>query len=284
MAGDRIREIKKKPNGRLTAVSLFRKPCAAPKTGTPPKEWVRMESIGLLRRMIAKSKNLVLFTGAGISVESGIPDFRSAGGIYSGPGFDGYTPEQMVSHSFFTGHTREFYRFYREKMVYPDALPNASHRYFAELEKAGKRVTVVTQNIDGLHRAAGSKNVIELHGSVLRNHCMQCGKFYGVETILKTDDIPRCSCGGVVKPDVVLYEEPLDGDVIARAVRAIAACDLLIVAGTSLSVQPAASFVSFARGKRVLLNQGETASRMDADLVFRTDIGEVIAALAEETI
>ena len=224
-----------------------------------------MESIGLLRRMIAKSKNLVLFTGAGISVESGIPDFRSAGGIYSGPGFDGYTPEQMVSHSFFTGHTREFYRFYREKMVYPDALPNASHRYFAELEKAGKRVTVVTQNIDGLH-------------------CMQCGKFYGVETILKTDDIPRCSCGGVVKPDVVLYEEPLDGDVIARAVRAIAACDLLIVAGTSLSVQPAASFVSFARGKRVLLNQGETASRMDADLVFRTDIGEVIAALAEETI
>lgn len=284
MAGDRIREIKKKPNGRLTAVSLFRKPCAAPKTGTPPKEWVRMESIGLLRRMIAESKNLVLFTGAGISVESGIPDFRSAGGIYSGPGFDGYTPEQMVSHSFFTGHTREFYRFYREKMVYPDALPNASHRYFAELEKAGKRVTVVTQNIDGLHRAAGSKNVIELHGSVLRNHCMQCGKFYGVETILKTDDIPRCSCGGVVKPDVVLYEEPLDGDVIARAVRAIAACDLLIVAGTSLSVQPAASFVSFARGKRVLLNQGETASRMDADLVFRTDIGEVIAALAEETI
>ena len=243
-----------------------------------------MESIGLLRRMIAESKNLVLFTGAGISVQSGIPDFRSAGGIYSGPGFDGYTPEQMVSHSFFTGHTREFYRFYREKMVYPDALPNASHRYFAELEKAGKRVTVVTQNIDGLHRAAGSKNVIELHGSVLRNHCMQCGKFYGVETILKTDDIPRCSCGGVVKPDVVLYEEPLDGDVIARAVRAIAACDLLIVAGTSLSVQPAASFVSFARGKRVLLNQGETASRMDADLVFRTDIGEVIAALAEETI
>lgn len=284
MAGDRIREIKEKPNGRLTAVSLFRKPCAAPKTGTPPKEWVRMESIGLLRRMIAESKNLVLFTGAGISVQSGIPDFRSAGGIYSGPGFDGYTPEQMVSHSFFTGHTREFYRFYREKMVYPDALPNASHRYFAELEKAGKRVTVVTQNIDGLHRAAGSKNVIELHGSVLRNHCMQCGKFYGVETILKTDDIPRCSCGGVVRPDVVLYEEPLDGDVIARAVRAIAACDLLIVAGTSLSVQPAASFVSFARGKRVLLNQGETASRMDADLVFRTDIGEVIAALAEETI
>ena len=243
-----------------------------------------MESIGLLRRMIAESKNLVLFTGAGISVQSGIPDFRSAGGIYSGPGFDGYTPEQMVSHSFFTGHTREFYRFYREKMVYPDALPNASHRYFAELEKAGKRVTVVTQNIDGLHRAAGSKNVIELHGSVLRNHCMQCGKFYGVETILKTDDIPRCSCGGVVRPDVVLYEEPLDGNVIARAVRAIAACDLLIVAGTSLSVQPAVSFVSFARGKRVLLNQGETASRMDADLVFRTDIGEVIAALAEETI
>lgn len=239
-----------------------------------------MESIGLLRRMIAESKNLVLFTGAGISVQSGIPDFRSAGGIYSGPGFDGYTPEQMVSHSFFTGHTREFYRFYREKMVYPDALPNASHRYFAELEKAGKRVTVVTQNIDGLHQKAGSKRVFELHGSIHRNFCTRCGKSYSAEWVASTNGVPKCACGGIVKPDVVLYGESLDDAVMRGAMHAIAHADLLIVGGTSLSVYPAAGLIDWYAGSRlVLVNRTPTPRDGRANLILRDPIGQVFQRL-----
>ena len=239
-----------------------------------------MESIGLLRRMIAKSKNLVLFTGAGISVESGIPDFRSAGGIYSGPGFDGYTPEQMVSHSFFTGHTREFYRFYREKMLPLNAEPNSAHKKLAEWEQEGKLLAVVTQNIDGLHQKAGSRRVFELHGSIYRNHCLSCGKRFSAEYIQKSTGVPRCECGGIIKPDVVLYGEPLDETTILGAVRAIAAADLLIVAGTSLSVYPAASFLSYFRGEHlVLINRDKTPLDGECELVIHEKVGEVFSTL-----
>ena len=221
-----------------------------------------MEGIDRLNDMIEEAHKIVLFTGAGISVPSGIPDFRSAGGLYSGNGARGYTPEQIVSHSFFVRYPTEFYRFYREKMVYPSAEPNIAHRYFAALERCGKQVTVVTQNIDGLHQKAGSKTVLELHGSVHRNHCEACGMGYPVQKIVKSKGVPRCACGGVIKPDVVLYEEPLDSRTTERAVGLIRAADNLIIGGTSLNVYPAAGLVQYFRGENiVVVNRGEIPVR-----------------------
>lgn len=188
------------------------------------------EDILTLREIVKASKNLCVFTGAGISVPSGIPDFRSADGLYNQESGLNIPPEQIISHSFFVRHPKEFYEFYKSKMLYPDALPNAAHRYFAALEKEGKRVSVVTQNIDGLHQKAGSSRVYEIHGSVLRNFCMQCGAEYGVDVVSESDGIPYCKkCGGMIKPDVVLYEEPLDEQVVAGAIHAIEAADTLLV-------------------------------------------------------
>lgn len=238
-----------------------------------------MEEIKRLKSMIEEAEKIVLFTGAGISVPSGIPDFRSSDGLYSGNGTRGYTPEQIVSNSFFMRYPSEFYRFYREKMVYPNAQPNVAHCYFAELEKRGKQVTVVTQNIDGLHQKAGSMRVLELHGSVHRNYCMRCGKRYNLNEIIDSAEIPHCACGGIIRPDVVLYEESLDYDVITQSLSAIKESDLLMIVGTSLAVQPAASFISYARGNRVLINKGETASSAYADLIFRDGVENVVRAL-----
>lgn len=243
-----------------------------------------MEEIKRLKSMIEEAEKIVLFTGAGVSVPSGIPDFRSSDGLYRGNGMRGYTPEQIVSHTFFMRYPSEFYRFYREKMVYPNAQPNVAHCYFAELEKRGKQVIVVTQNIDGLHQKAGSTRVLELHGSVYRNYCMRCGKRYNLNEIIASEEIPHCACGGIIRPDVVLYEESLDYDVITQAINAIKESDLLMIVGTSLAVQPAASFISYARGNRVLINKGETASSAYAELIFRDDVENVVRTLqvAEE--
>ena len=232
--------------------------------------------------MIAESKNLVLFTGAGISVQSGIPDFRSAGGIYSGPGFDGYTPEQMVSHSFFTGHTREFYRFYRDKMLCLDAEPNITHKKLAELEAAGKVKAVVTQNIDGLHQLAGSKRVLELHGSVHRNYCRKCGKGFDAEYVRDyPGKVPLCdACGGTIKPDVVLYEEGLDQQTLEDAVFYISHADMLIIGGTSLAVYPAAGLIDYYRGnKLVLINKSTTPMDARADLLIQAGLGDVFGQI-----
>ena len=200
-----------------------------------------------LRRFVAESDNIVFFGGAGVSTESGIPDFRSVDGLYHQK-FK-YPPETILSHHFYETHKAEFFDFYRQKMLAPDAQPNAAHRKLAELERAGKLKAVITQNIDGLHQKAGSREVLELHGSVLRNYCEKCGKFYGLETILHSEGVPRCSCGGTVKPDVVLYEESLDEDVMDRALRYIQSADLLIIGGTSLVVYPAAGLVRYFRGR-----------------------------------
>lgn len=240
-----------------------------------------MEKTESLKEMIRQSRRICVFTGAGISCPSGIPDFRSAKGIYSQKTGYTYSPEEMISHSFFLEHPEEFYEFYRSKMLYPEAKPNAAHRYFADLEKQGKEVSVVTQNIDGLHQDAGSTNVMELHGSVRRNYCMKCGAFYDGNFVAESSGIPRCpKDGGTVKPDVVLYEESLDGEVIERAVEAIRKADLMIVVGTSLVVYPAASFVRYFRGNHlVLINQSETAYDSAADLVFHEDVTEVVRRL-----
>ena len=231
-----------------------------------------------LKELIEGSGNIVFFGGAGVSTESGIPDFRSVDGLYHQK--YAYPPETILSHTFFERHTEEFFDFYRDKMLYLDAQPNAAHRMLAELEARGKCRAVVTQNIDGLHQRAGSKHVFELHGSVLRNHCVRCGRAYGVETVKESRGIPRCSCGGVIKPDVVLYEEGLDGAVLEGAVRAIAACDLLIIGGTSLAVYPAAGLIDYYRGhKLVVINKGEVGAGVRADLTIRAPIGEVLSQL-----
>ena len=229
-----------------------------------------------LRRFVAESDNIVFFGGAGVSTESGIPDFRSVDGLYHQK-FK-YPPETILSHHFYETHKAEFFDFYRQKMLAPDAQPNAAHRKLAELERAGKLKAVITQNIDGLHQKAGSREVLELHGSVLRNYCEKCGKFYGLETILHSEGVPRCSCGGTVKPDVVLYEESLDEDVMDRALRYIQSADLLIIGGTSLVVYPAAGLVRYFRGRHlVVINKGETGSRVGADLTIDGPIGEVLS-------
>lgn len=231
-----------------------------------------------LQNIIDGSKKIVFFGGAGVSTESGIPDFRSVDGLYNQK-FK-YPPETILSRSFFDSHTEEFYRFYRSKMLCLDAKPNAAHRKLVELENAGKLTAVVTQNIDGLHLSAGSKNVYELHGSVMRNYCMECGKKYGVDAILESEGIPRCSCGGIIKPDVVLYEEPLADNTVNLAVDAISSCDTLIIAGTSLAVYPAAGLIRYFRGANlVLINRDETPVDCKASLVIHAKVGEVLAQI-----
>ena len=236
------------------------------------------KEIEQLQEIIDESSRIVFFGGAGVSTESGIPDFRSADGIYHQK--YKYSPEQVVSHSFFVRYPEAFYEFYKEKMMALDARPNPAHIKLAELEKAGKLTAVVTQNIDGLHQAAGSRNVYELHGSIHRNYCMRCGKFYDAEYVKGYDGVPRCVCGGMIKPDVVLYEEGLDQDTIQGAVRAISQADTLIIGGTSLVVYPAAGFIDYFNGKHlVVINKSETARAVRAELTIAAPIGEVMQKL-----
>ena len=231
-----------------------------------------------LRSWIAESKRLVFFGGAGVSTESGIPDFRSVDGLYHQK-FK-YPPGTILSHHFYETHKAEFFDFYRQKMLAPGAQPNAAHRKLAELERAGMLKAVITQNIDGLHQKAGSREVLELHGSVLRNYCEKCGKFYGLETILHSEGVPRCSCGGTVKPDVVLYEEALDEKTLAGAISAIRQADVLIVGGTSLTVYPAAGLLGYYRGDRLaLINRDETPYDDMAGLVLHASLGDVFSQL-----
>ena len=235
-----------------------------------------MDGIEKLQKLIADSNRIVFFGGAGVSTESGIPDFRSVDGLYNQQ-FD-YPPETILSHSFFMRHTEDFYRFYQTKMLYSGILPNAAHKKLAELEAVGKLSAVITQNIDGLHQLAGSKNVLELHGSMLRNHCTICGKAYAIDTMYGPG-VPRCDCGGVIKPDVVLYEEALDGDIVERAVCELRAADMVIVGGTSLAVYPAAGLLNYVNGKIVLINREATRLDNTAELVLCAPIGEVLSQI-----
>ena len=232
--------------------------------------------IQILKDWIKESKRIVFFGGAGVSTESGIPDFRSATGLYQ------YTLEEMVSHHYFMEHPQEFYEFYKSKMVYPNAKANITHYYLAKLERQGKLSCVITQNIDGLHQKAGSEKVVELHGSVLRNYCMKCHKFYGVDKVLE-NDVPYCDCGGMIKPDVVLCEESLKEEDIDKAIAEISCADMLIVAGTSLSVYPAAGMIRYFRGNHlVLINKTMTSYDSSADLVIHDALGNVIKQLESE--
>ena len=225
--------------------------------------------------MINDSKSIVFFGGAGVSTESGIPDFRSVDGLYNQK-YD-YPPEQILSHTFFVTNTKEFYDFYRDKMICLDAKPNKAHLKLAELERAGKLKAVVTQNIDGLHTLAGSRTVYELHGSVHRNYSTKCGKAYGIEAITDSTGVPKCQCRGVIKPDVVLYEEGLDNDTVEGAVSAIASCDMLIIAGTSMTVYPAAGLINYFRGKYLVeINRDATAIDSKCDLVIHDKVGETL--------
>ena len=237
-----------------------------------------MENLEKLKRWISESSRIVFFGGAGVSTESGIPDFRSVDGLYSQK-FD-YPPEQIISHSFFVRRPEYFYRFYREKMLPLGFEPNITHRVLAKWEREGKLAAVVTQNIDGLHQRAGSQRVYELHGSVLRNYCQKCGQFFSAEFIKNSVGVPKCGCGGTVKPDVVLYEEGLDRRTIEKAVAAIYSADLLIVAGTSLTVYPAAGLINYYRGNRlVLINRDETPYDRHADMVFHESLGRIFEKL-----
>jgi len=240
------------------------------------------KNIEKLKELVNSSDNIVFFGGAGVSTESGIPDFRSACGLYSERTKSNYTPEEILSHSFFMYNTKDFYDFYRSKMIYRDAKPNAAHIALARLEETGKLKAVITQNIDGLHQLAGSKNVLELHGSMHRNYCMSCHSFYNLEYIINSEDIPRCSCGGIVKPDVVLYEESLDMDLMDKAVSYIANADVLIVGGTSLVVYPAAGLVRYYRGnKLVLINKSSTQYDDRAYLLINDSIGESLKSVVQ---
>ena len=231
-----------------------------------------------LQKIIDDSSRIVFFGGAGVSTESGIPDFRSADGLYHQE--YKYSPEQIISHSFFLRYPEAFYEFYKDKMMYLDAKPNSAHLKLAELEKAGRLLAVVTQNIDGLHQIAGSKKVYELHGSIHRNYCMKCGKFYDADFIKNSDGVPHCECGGIVKPDVVLYEEGLDQNVTQRAVMAISMADTLIIGGTSLVVYPAAGFVDYFHGKHlVVINKSETGKNVNAELTINAPIGEIMKGI-----
>ena len=237
-----------------------------------------MDKVKELQRMIDESRDIVFFGGAGVSTESNIPDFRSADGLYH----EKYTypPEQIVSHTFFVRKTELFYDFYKEKMMYLDAQPNAAHLKLAEMEATGKLKAVITQNIDGLHQLAGSKNVLELHGSIHRNYCQKCGRFYEANYVKQSSAIPRCACGGIIKPDVVLYEEGLDNNIIRESIKAIQRADMLIIGGTSLVVYPAAGFIDYFRGKYlVVINKGETARNVRADLCIQESIGEVLGKI-----
>ncbi|MEE0514238.1 MAG: NAD-dependent protein deacylase [Emergencia sp.] len=235
-----------------------------------------------LKKVIDESRNIVFFGGAGVSTESNIPDFRSESGLYHAQQKYGHSPETMLSHSFYKNHTEMFFRYYKENLIYPDAQPNNAHIALAKLEQEGKLSAVVTQNIDGLHQKAGSKKVYELHGSVLRNYCEKCGKFYDTDYIMDEshceNGIPHCECGGIVKPDVVLYEEMLDEDCISGAVSAISSADTLVIGGTSLVVYPAAGLINYFNGKNlVLINKTETPYDGRANLVIYDSIGKVMA-------
>lgn len=237
-----------------------------------------MTNLQQLKQWIQESKSAVFFGGAGVSTESGIPDFRSVDGLYNQK-FD-YPPETIISHSFYERKPEYFFRFYREKMLPLGFEPNVTHKVLARLEQEGHLAAVVTQNIDGLHQKAGSKTVFELHGSVLRNYCVKCGKFYGAEVVKNAKGVPLCDCGGIIKPDVVLYEEPLDGRVMEGAIAAIRKADLLIVGGTSLTVYPAAGLLRYYRGDRlVLINRDETPYDDYANLVFHEKLGEIFSQL-----
>lgn len=236
------------------------------------------ELLDKLQNIIDNSDNIVFFGGAGVSTESGIPDFRSVDGLYNQK--YKYPPETIISHSFYRSNPEEFYKFYKDKMIFADAQPNKAHLKLAELEQAGKLKAVITQNIDGLHQKAGSKNVIELHGSVLRNYCERCRKFYDVDYIVKSDSVPKCSCGGTVKPDVVLYEEALKSEDMENAVKYISEADTLIIGGTSLVVYPAAGLIRYFRGKNlVVINLSPTQSDKNADLLIAGKIGEVLDSI-----
>jgi len=237
-----------------------------------------MEKLEKLKHWVAESKRIVFFGGAGVSTESGIPDFRSVDGLYNQK-FD-YPPETIISHSFYEKRSEYFFRFYREKMLPLGFAPNITHKVLAKWEREGKLSAVVTQNIDGLHQKAGSKRVYELHGSVLRNYCVRCGKFYSAQFVKEYSGVPRCTCGGIVKPDVVLYEEGLDQNTIEKSVMAIYDADLLIVGGTSLTVYPAAGLINYYQGKRlVLINRDETPYDSRADLVFHDSLGKIFHEL-----
>ena len=236
------------------------------------------EEIRKLKEIIDGSDNIVFFGGAGASTESGIPDFRSVDGLYRQQWSD--PPETILSHTYYERYPEKFFAFYRAKLLCPDAKPNAAHRKLAEWERAGKLKAVITQNIDGLHQKAGSRKVLELHGSVLRNHCTRCGQFYGVERIVNSRGVPRCSCGGIIKPDVVLYEESLDEDVMAEAIHYIRQADMLIIGGTSLVVYPAAGLVQYYRGhKLAVINKGGAGSGLGAAVTVDAPIGQVMAQL-----
>ena len=232
-----------------------------------------------LQELVDKYDNIVFFGGAGVSTESGIPDFRSQDGFYHQK-YD-YPPETILSHTFFIRKPEEFFKFYRDKMLCDTAKPNAAHLKLAELEQAGKLKAVITQNIDNLHQMAGSKKVLELHGSIHRNYCQECGKFYDAAYVKQAEGIPRCECGGVIKPDVVLYEESLDNLTIQKSIRAISQADMLIIGGTSLVVYPAASFIDYFRGKYlVVINKSATSRDSQADLCIQEPIGEVLGKIS----
>lgn len=242
------------------------------------------EKIEQLARILKESNKIVFFGGAGVSTASDIPDFRSSTGLYSKKLNRNFTPEQAVSHSFFVRYPEEFFDFYKKNLVYPEAKPNDCHLALAKLEKMGKLKAVVTQNIDGLHQAAGSKVVYELHGSVLRNYCTKCMEFYDAEYIIKADGVPKCEkCGGVVKPDVVLYEEGLDDDIVSGAIKAISEADTLIIGGTSLVVYPAAGLINYFKGKNlILINKSATSADNKADLVINDDIAKVMKEAVDQ--
>lgn len=236
------------------------------------------QDVEKLQELIDQHDRIVFFGGAGVSTESGIPDFRSVDGLYNQK-YD-YPPETILSHTFFMRYPEEFYRFYRDKMLALDAKPNAAHKKLSELEAVGKLTGVVTQNIDGLHQAAGSKNVYEIHGSIHRNYCQKCGKFYDAAYVKNSKGVPHCECGGVIKPDVVLYEESLDENMIDKSIRAISQADTLIIGGTSLVVYPAAGFVDYFRGKHlVVINKSDTAKSVRAELTIAAPIGEVLSQI-----
>jgi len=245
---------------------------------------ISADKIATLRAIIEASDNIVFFGGAGVSTESNIPDFRSAGGLYSEKGRGRFTPEEMLSHTFFMRYTEDFFDYYKSKMIHKEAKPNNAHIVLARLEQVGKLKAVITQNIDGLHQMAGSREVLELHGSVHRNYCMKCGRFFDLDYVVSSSGVPRCDkCGGIVKPDVVLYEESLDTDIINKSVRYIAGAEALIVAGTSLTVYPAAGLIRYFSGKHlVLINKTPTPYDSLATLVINESIGETLKKACPE--
>ena len=236
------------------------------------------QEVQKLQEIIDDSQNIVFFGGAGVSTESNIPDFRSADGLYNEKYV--YSPEEVVSHTFFVNKTELFYDFYKNKMMFLEAKPNDAHLKLAQMEAEGKLKAIITQNIDGLHQLAGSKNVLELHGSIHRNYCMECGKFYDASYVKESEGIPRCQCGGIIKPDVVLYEEGLDDRTIQASIRAISNADMLIIGGTSLVVYPAAGLIDYFQGKNlVVINKSPTSRDKQADLCLNGSIGEILGAL-----